>query len=268
MAYEMQDALLMDIIQVIEELGRSLVHWRDDPSYRAEIEASGGKLKGDIAAHQILATKLGSLTPHIPVISEEDAFHELARPTLYWLVDPIDGTSSWVRGFDGFVTQLALIEGDVPRLGIICAPALKLTYVAHSWRNQATRNGVPLPELRSSPRLVVTDNTPEPHGVAAVMMKSLLASGYHESGSIGLKICLVADGTADLFVKDVVVRDWDVAPALLLLNILGGTLTQYDGAPFVLAGRYEKSGGLLVARDKAVWDRARQVITAKGHSPR
>ncbi len=71
-----------------------------------------------------------------------------------------------------------------------------------------------------------------------------------------LKMCLVADGTADLFVKDVVVRDWDVAPALAVLRSVGALLTQANGSPFLLAGAYDKPGGLLVARDRALWERA------------
>jgi 3'-phosphoadenosine 5'-phosphosulfate (PAPS) 3'-phosphatase len=70
---------------------------------------------------------------------------------------------------------------------------------------------------------------------------------YVECGSIALKICRVADGTADLFVKDVVVRDWDLAPAHLVLLAAGGILTDFRGEAIVYRGGMEKYGLVATA---------------------
>ena len=78
------------------------------------------------------------------------------------------------------------------------------------------------------------------------------ATGYLESGSLGLKSVLVAEGTADLFVKNVCVRDWDLAPAAVILQEVGGKLSLSDGSPFVFDGQYEKSNGFIVARDQSL----------------
>ena len=93
-------------------------------------------------------------------------------------------------------------------------------------------------------------------------MTSLGADGYYESGSLGLKCCLVADQTADLFLKDVTVRDWDIAPAMPIVSGVGGVLSLADGQPFELAGSYQKTSGLVVARDKDLW-RAAAIAAAE-----
>lgn len=80
-----------------------------------------------------------------------------------------------------------------------------------------------------------------------------------ESGSIALKICRIADGSADLFVKDVAVRDWDVAAPSLVLTEAGGTFTGMDGAPWHFGGNWEKRG-LIAASGKDGWAAAREEL--------
>ncbi|MDQ5974788.1 MAG: 3(2), 5-bisphosphate nucleotidase, partial [Actinomycetota bacterium] len=73
--------------------------------------------------------------------------------------------------------------------------------------------------------------------------------------SIGLKAALVATGRADLFVKDVVVRDWDVAPAMAIAHEVGAFVSGADGRDFPLSGPYDKPHGLVVAADAALGQR-------------
>ena len=257
----LDEAVQAAVIDTVVELGAKLSVWRTDEKMRAYINREQHKLAADYAADAFLRETLGKLTPDIPIVSEEDADHFSARAPLYWLLDPIDGTASWRGGFPGFVTQLALIADGEPRFGVVRAPVLDKTFVADT-EGRAFLNGARLPVRKPAERIVVTDNTPEPHGICVPVMRTLGTDGYHESGSLGLKMCLVADGTADLFVKDVVVRDWDVAPALAVLRSVGALLTQANGSPFLLAGAYDKPGGLLVARDRALWERAGHAVAA------
>jgi 3'(2'), 5'-bisphosphate nucleotidase len=252
------------VVEAVIALGAKLAAWRSDEKMRQYVNREQHKLAADYAADAFLRETLRKLTPDIPIVSEEDADHFSARASLYWLLDPIDGTASWRGGFPGFVTQLALVADGEPRFGVVRAPILDKTFVADT-DGRAFLNGARLPARQPAERIVVTDNTPEPHGICVPVMRSLGTNGYHESGSLGLKMCLVADGTADLFVKDVVVRDWDVAPALAVLRSVGALLTQANGSPFLLAGAYDKPGGLLVARDRTLWERAgRAIAGAKG----
>ena len=101
----------------------------------------------------------------------------------------------------------------------------------------------------SHDRKILIDNYHEPRGIANNIMKGMSCTNYVESGSISLKICRIADGTADMFIKDVTIRDWDVAAPMLVLEEAGGFMLQYNGSLFNLSNNFDKNG-LIVARSK------------------
>lgn len=249
---------------LMEKTGRQILAWRDDAKYRKMHSEADFKTEADRSAHDFICAGLAVLFPGVEIISEESSVHDSTRPDAYWLIDPIDGTASWYNGFDGFVTQAAYIEHSVPLFGIVHAPVSKKTWTA-TQGGGARLNGTPLSMLMPHKRLIVTDNTCTPHGVSQDIMSLLPVTGYLESGSLGLKSVLVADGTADLFVKDVCVRDWDLAPAAVILKEVGGQLSLTDGTPYVFDGAFEKTEGFIVARDAELMSRA---LCAFSHSKR
>lgn len=198
--------------------------------------------EGDSFAHDRLVRELSAIGPDLPVISEEDVASQTdPRPDRYWLIDPIDGTASYCGGFPGYVTQIALMESGRPVLGAVHVPATQETFLAERGGG-ATKNGATLrlPAMPQHRRLI--DNYPEPRGTAVQMMPRLRCDGYVESGSLGLKICRIADGTAEIFFKDIVLRDWDIAPAALVLEEAGGVMTGVSGGEFAYDGDFEKPG--------------------------
>jgi len=202
----------------------------------------GPSRQAELVADKQLRTELRRVAD-IAIVSEEDIGSQSEhRPREYWLIDPIDGTASFAQGFSGFVCQAALIREGTPQLSGVYAPVLDKLYLA-ARGGGATVNGRSM-KVRpvSRQRLTLVDNYPQPRGVAGHLFHDLHCTDYLESGSIGLKICLVAEGAADVFVKDVRVRDWDVAAAHLVLQEAGGALTQFTGQNFDYHGSYEKHG--------------------------
>lgn len=235
--------MIEQLQNILLELGTALLEWRADGLTGGEWQDTQFKSEADVRAHNFLGRALMRTWPHIPVVSEEDlASITDTRPEEYWLIDPIDGTASFCSGFDGFVTQAALVRGDEPVMGAVHAPALGLTYGAVRG-GVATCNGAEITRQRVNfSKPVLIDNYPQPRGIAAKVFEGLPCGGYVESGSLGLKICRVADGTADVFVKDVIVKDWDLAPAHLVLDCVGGILTTFDGSPVSYSGSFEDKG--------------------------
>lgn len=249
--------MLQELASTVTEQGDALLEWRDR-SVGGVWHGAQLKTEADTQAHQGLSSALRELLD-LPVVSEEDVASQTAtRPERYWLIDPIDGTASLAGGFSGFVLQAALMEFDRPVLAAIRAPALCLTYTAGEGAG-AFCNGMELKVERESERRVLIDNYPEPRGVARDVMSMLPCTGYVESGSIALKICRIADGTADIFIKDVPVRDWDVAAPLLILKEAGGNLQTGCGGPYAFVGGYEKQG-LIAARCEELSKRILKVL--------
>jgi 3'(2'), 5'-bisphosphate nucleotidase len=240
---------------LLRDVGSVLQKMRDSGPVEGVWQGAQLKSEADLIAEGMLFKGLASLTPGIQIVSEEDlGTHSKNRPARYWIIDPIDGTASFCGGFSGYVTQMALMEAGRPIFGAVYAPALDLMYVAEE-AGGATVNGDRLTVNADDDSLVLTDNYPEPRGIAKVLFEKLPCAGYLESGSIGLKICRVAEGKADVFVKDVVYRDWDVAPGNLILIEAGGLMTDLNGSRISYLDQYEKSGGMIVAASRRVIER-------------
>lgn len=242
--------MLEDLAKVVEKVGTLLLEWRNSGIFQGYWDGSQFKAKVDRMAHLALTEELKEIASDIPIISEEDEMSiQENRPDCYWLIDPIDGTASFVGGFPGFVTQAALIKNGYPLVGAICAPVLDLLYLAERGQG-ATLNGQPLHVSSDREPTILIDNYPEPQGVALSAYEELNFLSYIECGSISLKICKVADGTADVFFKNVIVKDWDIAPAHLVLEEAGGVLRDVNGKRITYDGNYKQNGLVAVASQK------------------
>lgn len=252
--------MIRQLSDILKQTGERMLRWRGQAG--GEWQGAQLKTEADREAHRTLAEGLRGLLD-LPVVSEEDPASVAApRPGRYWLIDPIDGTASLAGGFSGFVTQAALMESGVPVLAAVYAPALDRLYYAER-DGGAFCNGGRIRVAGDARRRILIDNYPQPRGTAIRMMEGLECTGYLESGSISLKILRVAEGTADLFFKDVLVRDWDVAAPLLVLREAGGVMLQLNGNPWVFSGPFEKDG-LLAARDMDLCRRAAGVLHPGG----
>lgn len=231
-----------ELALALRRVGDKIMECRRNGNTHGKWEGTQFKAAADMVADETLRSELQQIAD-IEVVSEEDVrAHSLQRPRVYWLIDPIDGTASFSHGFPGFVCQAALIRDGVPQLAGVFAPVLEKMYLAERGKG-STVNGKPMQvKTLDWNDLTLVDNYPQPRGVAELLFHNMNCSKYLESGSIGLKICLVAEGAADLFVKNVQVRDWDVAAPHLILEESGGILTTGWGEIFGYSGSYEKLG--------------------------
>jgi len=242
--------LLDQLTRVVVDVGIQIAERRFELLINPNWRCNQIKTQADRYAHRCLVERLTKLEP-IPIISEEDTIgHGLQRPDRYWLIDPIDGTASLAKGYEGWVVQAALIYKNEPLLGAIFAPDLDLVYTAQKGLGAFVNKKRLLLNDIVQDRRTLIDNYPEPRGIAAEAMVAISCTNYLESGSISLKICRVADGTADIFLKDVVVRDWDVAAPMVVLKEAGGFISKLDGSEFELVGDIEKNGILVSSSDK------------------
>lgn len=237
---------------VLRRCGAMLLDLYRQGDTRGAWEGEQFKAAADGRAHEFLTDELHAAFPGVPIVSEEDESSVSARHEDYFIIDPIDGTASFAHGFPGWVTQAAYVERQKPLFAGIFAPVSDEYFSAiHGYGAYCNRRSIVIAESSDRIRSII-DNYPEPRGFALAAMDALKIPNYVESGSIALKICRVADGAADLFIKNMSPRDWDVAAPMLVLSEAGGILTDVDGKAVRLGVDERRHHGLIASRDAAV----------------
>ncbi|MEC4766690.1 3'(2'),5'-bisphosphate nucleotidase CysQ [Halomonas sp. CUBES01] len=185
----------------------------------------------DMASHHALIAMLKDLTPEVPVLSEESGEIPFATRQdwqRYWLIDPLDGTKEFVNKNGEFTLNVALIENGVPVFGIVYAPVLQTTWVGQVggevfkiaqgiYVNLQARA---LPDPETAPWKVVGSRS---HGAEA-FERFCAGLPAHERVSMGssIKLCLVAEGQADLYPRLAPTSEWDTAAAQAVVMAAGG----------------------------------------------
>jgi 3'(2'), 5'-bisphosphate nucleotidase len=210
---------------------------------RAKADASP-VTEADERAEAIIIAALAKLAPEIPVVAEEMASRgEAAAAARFWLVDPLDGTREFVAKNGEFTTNIGLIEGDRPILGVVHLPVTNITYAGAGF-GTATRqeqDGVPIAiAARRIPETGAVVAHSRSHGNNAKLAEYLASLREPQTRIAGsaAKFCFVAEGSADLYPRFGPTMEWDTAAGHAVLEAAGGSVTGLDGARF----RYTKPG--------------------------
>jgi myo-inositol-1(or 4)-monophosphatase len=185
--------------------------------------------EADLAADRTLREALLGARPGYGWLSEEtaDTTDRLGRERV-WIVDPIDGTQSYVDRRPEFAISVALVERGIPVAGVVYNPMTDEAYHAVYGggaflgdRRIRVREAVGRrPTLLASRSDLRTGRIPAPG--AGWRVRGL--------GSTAYKMCRVADGTAQAYVTGAPRFEWDVCAAALILEEAGGEARQYDGS--------------------------------------
>lgn len=241
--------MLEKLKEIIKLAGEELLSLRSNKMFNGHWDKTQFKAEADLKMHNFICELLNKNFDNIPIVSEEDEKSFVDnRPEKYFLIDPIDGTASFVNGFDGFVTQIAYIENKEVIVGVIFAPVLNELYFAQKNKG-AFLNDKQIFIDQNPKENVLIDNYPEPKGFAKVIFDKFNFDGYVECGSIALKICKVVSNSATVFVKDVEIKDWDIAPADIIVNEAGGYLCDIMGNEFKYENSYAENG-IIVSKNK------------------
>jgi len=224
------------INQIAREAGRAIleVYGQEDLGV-TEKEDQSPLTRADMASHHLITRELQLLTPEIPILSEESAFvpfEERSQWNRYWLIDPLDGTKEFVKRNGEFTVNIALIENHQPALGVVHAPVPNITWYGDREHGAWRQEGDNEPE-----RIEVTPSLSKPVRVAGSrshagdsLKRFLEKLGEHEIVSMGssLKLCLVAEGKADVYPRLGPTSEWDTAAAQAVVEAAGGRVTDTD----------------------------------------
>ena len=243
------DTLLEETSHIARRAGDAILEiYRDvDPGVTFKSDDSP-LTRADLASHRIIAAALDELTPEIPLLSEEGAgspYAERRDWRRFWLVDPLDGTKEFIRRNGEFTVNIALIEGGAPVLGVVHVPVRASTFSGAAglgaWRHDAG-NGTeqsPRQTIRAAGTggddLAVAASRSHPGPHLAAFLERLPEHRLISMGS-SLKLCMVAEGRADLYPRLGPTMEWDTAAAHAVVTAAGGRVLDFDGRPL----RYNK----------------------------
>ncbi len=241
-------SLLQAVTDIADRAGDIIIDLYDQTVTVRQKADSSPVTEADEKAELLILDELSRLSPNLPAISEEAASRGQAPATVdgpFWLVDPLDGTREFVNRNGEFTVNIALVDDHRPILGVVLAPARKMTYRAARGQNAekrcATGDWQPI-RARPVPEDGVVVVSSRSHGDRE-QLETLLSDqqvARHEFAGSSLKFCLVADGTADLYPRYGPTSEWDTAAGHAVLAIAGGSVQTIDGDELT----YGKSGWL------------------------
>jgi len=197
----------------------------------------------DEAAEALILESLARLLPGVPVVSEEAAAgaRPAALPSLFVLVDPLDGTREFIAGRPEFTVNIALVADASPVMGVVAAPGLRRLWrglVGHGAERIALAAEAPAPgaptgiRTRSAPPagLVAAISRSHPDAATLSFLDRLPVAERTVLGS-SAKFCRVAEGAADVYPRLSPISEWDIAAGHAVLAAAGGTVVGADGGP-------------------------------------
>lgn len=192
--------------------------------------------QADIASNTIIMQGLKSLTPDIPILSEEAIqpnFDIRASWQEYWLVDPLDGTRGFIGRFAEYTVNIALIVNHKPVLGVLYSPVDQRCYFAE--KNQGAYLSTP---EKKSQRIYANTNIDSMQFICGrfdrtMKLKNTLLRDFKNVSikqmNSAVKFGVIAEGAGDLYVRWGSTCEWDTAAGQCILEEAGGAVVDFDG---------------------------------------
>ncbi|WP_227593000.1 3'(2'),5'-bisphosphate nucleotidase CysQ [Kangiella spongicola] len=231
--------LIRDVNNIAVEAGHSVMSIYEKDFNVQEKSDHSPLTEADLASHRCIVHALQKLTPSIPILSEESAdipWTERQSWEHYWLIDPLDGTKEFIKRNGEFTVNIALVSNGIPILGVVYAPVKEILYFGG-----IGANGESLGAWKQ------VDHNKEPISVSSQAHKPIrvVGSRSHQSDEMqsylskfddyefipmgsSLKICLVAEGKADIYPRFGPTSEWDTAAAHAVLKAAGGSCVTYE----------------------------------------
>ena len=228
--------LIVELIAISKEAGKAILEVYDT-NFDYKIKKDLSPLtKADTLSHNIISERLKVLTPEIPILSEENSeisFNVRSQWNPYWLVDPLDGTKEFIKQNGEFTVNIALIENNMPILGMIYIPVSDEIYWglekhgSYYQKNINEKKRIHVSEITHKPLRIITSRSHEnklPHSFLSQINDLEIIN----KGS-SLKFCLIASGEADIYPRLGPTSEWDTAAGEAIVKFAGGKVVTISG---------------------------------------
>lgn len=195
----------------------------------------------DYKANEVIMDMLQEATPDIPIMSEETEIGSLELRktwTRYWLIDPIDGTQEFIARSGDFAVNIALIENNVPIMGVIYWPTGETLYSAMKGHGAFKECPVENKQIfvrslvapHDDPLIIAISRRQVREKVISCLSKERVYQTL-PAGSCSLKACFIAEGKADIFLRLGVTGEWDTGASQCIVVEAGGEILAHDFVP-------------------------------------
>ena len=210
---------------------------------------------GDIEVNNIITSKIKSLTPDMPIVSEESSENKNnSKLKDFWLIDPIDGTYDYVNNKDEFTLNAGLILDKKPILGLIYAPAKKRMFYTYDLGQSYEIFNNKKIKLDCSKKTKVNQ-------IKAIHYSNKLhpiIDNYHKKFGVteftrmksSLKFCVIATSEYDIYVSEPRASEWDIAAGHAILQNAGGLITDFDNNQIFYGKKNFKNPSLILKRSE------------------
>jgi 3'(2'), 5'-bisphosphate nucleotidase len=250
--------LLNTAIAAALEAGKAILEIYHSGEFDMEIKGDNSPLtKADTASHDVIMSYLE--TTDIPVLSEEGRdipYKERKDWKQLWIVDPIDGTKEFIKRNGEFTVNIALIENQKTQIGIIFVPvtgelyfsskemgAFKVKVDLENYNVESLiSNGIKLPLQREDKTFTVVASRSHMSAETEFyvqQMRDLHGEVKLISKGSSLKLCMVAEGTANCYPRFAPTMEWDTAAGQAICEHAGFEVIDWETKKSMLYNREE-----------------------------
>lgn len=239
------DSILESIIEIIKEGGKILL---SASSLHVEGISKGGHAnfvtEYDSKIQSFLIEKLHEILPEADFIGEENGlsqYKEQDRKGYAFVIDPIDGTNNFIKGYEPSVISIGLLREGIPFIGVICNPFRDQVYYAMrgqgAWLNGVQIHSSPEPLESSLISVGTSPYLPELHPKMLRISALYLEHGMdlRRTGSAAMDLCLLASGKTGVFFEPLLGL-WDYVAGAVICQEAGCVMTDLDGKPLTYDG--------------------------------
>lgn len=198
--------------------------------------------KADLTANDLIISRLSEIFPSLPIVSEENKQEDNLSAMSngeYFIIDPLDGTSSFIKKSGEFTVNIGFIRDQKPIFGVIYTPrkdeihftdenftSRKITNFSRKNRNVINAaDFIKVSEKNSDLRIICTKREPEKSEIIADLKRRNISVKEIISVASSYKFCLIAEGKADFYPRKAMISAWDVAAGHAIVKGAGGKMT-------------------------------------------
>lgn len=232
---EKQPGFITEIQSLLNKAADAILEVYRSNDFSTEVKADNSPLtRADTISNNIIVQGLKTITPEIPVISEETCHLPYDERKLFkevWILDPIDGTKEFVSRNDEFCICLALVRNTRPVAGFILAPVTgDFWYAIEGEGSYCEKNNTKsrLPIMQPKDKIIITRSRSHHNETEKEWIKKIESAHQTETIIQGsaIKFCRLAEGLASVYPKFGSINEWDVAAGDIILSEAGGKIVE------------------------------------------